>query len=170
MGFRGGCLFRTCLHKGGYVGGKDFIQTFAEWTNKQPHIKTNNTMLKTNKTELSEKFNFLISQTKRTIGDHFPSIYSKTDLEFILNTILENAHNIVDNLEEVEETATEEQTFTLKEVSEALGQLDFDNDDFATIDCDEYGHEVRVRAVSCPHELEDYVQTEVIEYLNNLNS
>ena len=122
------------------------------------------------KNNLIEEMNILWVETNSSVTGAFPSIYSKSDLQFILKNIEIRIDNMIRRIETSEATPTEvaEQTYTLKEINEAIESLDFDNDDFATLDTDDYGQEVRVRAVTCEHELQDYVQTEVIEFLNNI--
>lgn len=122
------------------------------------------------KNNLIEEMNLLWVETNSSVTGAFPSIYSKSDLQFILKNLEIKLDNMIRRIETSEETTTEvsEQTYTLKEINEAIESLDFDNDDFATLDTDDYGQEVRVRAVTCEHELQDYVQNEIMEFLNNI--
>ena len=122
------------------------------------------------KNNLIEEINILWVETNSSVTGAFPSIYSKSDLQFILKNIERRIDNMIRRIETSEETTKEvtEQTFTLKEVSEALEQLDFDNEDFVTLDVNEYGNHCEMTASIKEYEVSDYVQTEVIEYLNNL--
>lgn len=125
-------------------------------------------MLNTNKQSLTEKFDFLFSANIQNIETNFPSIYSKEDLQKILSTMQQNARNIIEALTEAEQTEVAEQTFTLSEIREAIESLDFDNSDFCTLEVNEWGNECKIEAGICTHEIEDYVQNDIIEFLNNI--
>lgn len=117
--------------------------------------------------EIGQRIDAIFQDLKNEVQSSTPSIYSQKDVEAVLIKFLSECMVYIGSIPTTE-TEVAEQTYTLKEISEAIEQLDFDNDDFATLDTDDYGSEVRVKAQTCEHELSDYVQTEVIEYLNNL--
>ena len=142
---------------------------FALWNNKlTPHNKQK--MTTEQKNNLLEEFNILWVNTNAEVTNHFPTIYSKSDIQFILKNLEIKLDNMLRRIETSEETTTEvsEQKYTLAEIREAIESLDFDNSDFCTLEVNEWGNECKIEAGICTHEIEDYVQNDIIEFLNNI--
>lgn len=98
---------------------------------------------------------------------NFPSIYSVEDVQKVLFDYMLLVTEMIQNLEETP-TEVAEQTFTLREINNALLSLDFDNEDFASLDVNDYGNECKIEVSMNENEISDYVQTEVMEFLNNI--
>jgi hypothetical protein len=128
----------------------------------------------TNKMTTEEKNNLVIKMKQESmtiraeLHKNFPSIYSIEDVQKVLFDYMLVVTEMVQAVETNEETPTEEQTFTLRDINNALLSLDFDYSDFASLDVNDYGNECKIEAVINVHELSDYVKNEIIEFLNNI--
>lgn len=117
--------------------------------------------------EIGQRINQIFQDLKNEVNSSTPSIYSQKDVEAVLIKFLSECMVYVGSIPTTE-TEVAEQTYTLSEIREAIESLDFNYSDFCTLEVNEWGNECKIEAGICTHEIEDYVQSEVIEFLNNI--